>query len=148
MNKNLYPDKIDYAVSAVWDGNTGGAVDADGYQVGFDATEVFHGKGRAPCPDQLFLTSISGCLMTTLISFKNRMGAEAQDIRISSKADIELQGNAYRITGIECIISIVASEENYDAVKRSAELAIEYCHITRSIESAIPMTFEIQISDT
>lgn len=144
MNRNLYNEKIDYNVSAVWDGETGGPVNANGYQVRFNTPLEFNGKGKALCPDQLFLASISGCLMTTLISFKNRLGAEAKNIEITSKADIELQGNFYRIIGIECVISIEASEENYDAVKRSGELAIEYCYITRSTQSAIPIQFKIK----
>jgi len=141
-----FTKKLEYAISARWDGETGGAAEIDGRVVSFDTPAEYRGNGSAPCPDQLFLASICGCLMNTFINLKNRLGAETKDIRIEASTRIELTNpEGYRIKDIEAAIKVYSGPDDVEINRRCAEFARDYCHITKSIEPAIPLTVDIQV---
>ncbi len=142
-----FPEKIQYKASAHWDKETGGAVKSGDYVVEFDTPERYGGMGRASCPDQLFLASITGCLMNTFLNFKKRLEAETSDIVIEAEMDIEMQGNeGYRIKEIELVIKAAAPDEMFKLNRKCAELAFDYCHITQSIKNSINFTNRIEVT--
>jgi uncharacterized OsmC-like protein len=141
-----YPKRLEYTVSTRWDGETGGTAEIDGHTLNFDTPTEYQGNGSAPCPDQLFLASVCGCLMDTFINLKNRLGAETRDIEIEASTEIELTGReGYRMTGIQADIKAYSDPDNAEINRRCAEFARDYCHITKSIEQALPVNVNIQI---
>ncbi len=144
--KLIYKKKLTYEVDAEWDKNTGGEVKAGEYKISFDTPKEFKGNGKAPCPDQLFLASISSCLMNTFISFKNRFGVESRNLAVHTSMSVELENpKGYRITCINSTLTITCEESQMTMNKKCAELARDYCHITRSIKSTIYMNIDIVI---
>ena len=142
-----FPDNIQYRASATWDKETGGTVKSGDYVVEFDTPERYGGIGRASCPDQLFLASITGCLMNTFLNFKRRLEAETSDIVIEAEMDIEMQGNeGYKIKEIGLVIKAAAPDEMLKLNRKCAELAFDYCHITKSIECSINFTNRIEVT--
>lgn len=72
--------------------------------------------------------------------------AETIDFKVNVSMDIELTDiDGYRVTGIDIAIHVWTDPENEELNRRYAERAKEYCHITRSIEPAIPTTTQITI---
>jgi len=141
-----FPKELEYRVSTRWNGETGGDASIDGHTLSFDTPTEYKGNASAPCPDQLFLVSICGCLMNTFINFKNRLGAETKDIKIDASTRIELIDPAgYRIKGIEATIQVLSTPDDAEINRRCAELARDYCHITKSIEQAIPIKVNTQV---
>jgi uncharacterized OsmC-like protein len=141
-----FPKELEYRVRTRWNGETGGDADIEGHTLSFDMPTEYLGNASAPCPDQLFLASICGCLMNTFINFKNRLGAETKDIEIDASTRIELTNPAgYRIKNIIANIKVLSEPDDAEFNKRCAELARDYCHITKSIEQAIPTKVNIQV---
>jgi uncharacterized OsmC-like protein len=142
----IYPDEITYSVETLWDHGTGGEVKLNGHTINFDTPAQFGGKGNAPCADQLFLASLSGCILDTFVNFMNRLGVETDDVKVKVSADVKLKSKiGYRINQIN-ILFTVASEASYlEKNRKCAELAVEYCHLTKSIEPAIPLNVDIRI---
>jgi uncharacterized OsmC-like protein len=138
--------KLHYEASAKWDKETGGTVDVDGFNVTFDTPRDHGGNETAPCPDQLFLASLTGCLVNTFLYYKTHLGAETRDLKVNAEAEIELTNPlGYRMTGIIFEIHVWSDEENNDLNVICAERARDYCHLTKSIEQAIPIKIEITI---
>ena len=141
-----FTKKLEYTISTRWNGETGGAAEIDGHVLSFDTPTEYQGNASAPCPDQLFLASICGCLMNTFINLKNRLGAETKDLKIDASTKIELTDPAgYRIKSIEATIQVYSEPDNAEINRRCAEFARDYCHITKSIEQAVPITVNIQV---
>ena len=141
-----FAKKLEYTISSRWNGETGGAAEIDGHVISFDTPTEYRGNASAPCPDHLFLASICGCLMNTFINLKNRLGAETKDIEIGASTKIELTNQeGYRMKGIEAAIKVYSDPDNAEINKRCAEFARDYCHITKSIEQAVPITVNIQV---
>jgi uncharacterized OsmC-like protein len=60
--------------------------------------------------------------------------------------DIELMDtDGYRVTGINIDIQVWSDQENRELNQRCAQRATEYCHLTKSIEPAIPTTTSITL---
>ena len=66
------------------------------------------------------------------------------DVRVS--IDIALQGaEGYRIRGVEVSFIVEGDEGDLELLKRCAEWAVKYCHITRSLDEAIPLKVDLKV---
>jgi organic hydroperoxide reductase OsmC/OhrA len=144
---NLFDDCLQYRVELKWDGKTGGTVECQNCgDLKIDMPQDFAGFGRSPCPDQLFLASIGGCLLTTFLHFARRLHLDVRDIRIPVREQISLRkSEGYRITAVEAEIQVDTDGEYVELAGRCAELARDYCHITRSMEASIPVNVSIKV---
>ncbi len=139
-------EKLHYIAEAQWDKETGGEVTSNEFKISFDTPRNHGGNERHPCPDQLFLASITGCLMNTFLYYRSHLGVETMDIRISAEAEIQLVNPlGYRVKEIDVHIHVWSTEEEVDLNTTCAERARDYCHLTKSIEKAIPINVTIII---
>jgi organic hydroperoxide reductase OsmC/OhrA len=128
-----------------WDGATGGVIHCNNCsELRLDTPVEFDGLGGAPCPDQLFLASISGCLLTTFLHFARRLGAEVESVGVHSRAELSMGEGGYRITGVSSRILVESAPEVAELAERCARLSRDYCHITRSLEASFPVDVEIE----
>lgn len=141
-------EKLHYHAYSRWDKETGGTADTGGFNIPYDTPGEYDGKETAPCPDQLFLASITGCLMNTFLYYKNILGAETLDINVDADAEVTLMSPyGYRMTSIDIKIEIESDEENLEFNRKCAENARDFCHITKSIEASIPLRVIIEITE-
>ena len=139
-----FKDSLEFDIEVKWDGETGGTINCNEFEFYIDMPKDFEGNGRYPCPDQLFLSSIGGCILTTLLHFSKRFQASIDDIGVSLKGCLALdKKGGYRISLIEGEIAVFAQEDSVEIAERCAELAVEYCHITKSIEGVIPIHIDV-----
>jgi uncharacterized OsmC-like protein len=135
---NSYDGHLEFGVKLRWDGETGGEVDIGRFPaLKLDMPIRFGGKSRYPCPDELFLSSVAGCLLTTFLYFKSKLHVQLErfEISISGSLDTELEG--HRMAGIEAIIHVEAKKIDEINVRRCIELTKKYCHITRTLEKVM-----------
>lgn len=142
-----FKKNLRYQVKVNWDGESGGFVECENCSdLRVDIPREFSGLGCSPCPDHLFLASIGGCLLTTLLHFKGRFNLDIADVNISVSEDITLsRSDGYRIRSVKAVMSVKANLGSVDIVKRCAELAKDYCHITRSIEACTPLDVSVEV---
>ncbi len=144
--RSIWPEAHRFEASITWDGKTGGFVRSRGFELLFDMPKVFGGLGRGFCPDELFLSALGCCLITTLLSFKQRFDFNVKSLQAGVEGEVRLAGSGgYRIKAIRVHIKASTSEDEVERVKRYLELAREYCHITRSIEGCIPIDVQIEV---
>ena len=139
-------ERLHYSAEALWDKETGGEVTANGFKISFDTPQDYGGNEGHPCPDQLFLASITGCLMNTFLYYRAHLGVETIDIKIGAEAEIQLVNPlGYRVKGIEAHIQVWSTEDEADLNTTCAERARDFCHLTKSIEDAIPINVTITV---
>ncbi len=138
--------RLRYSAEARWNHMMGGTAQLDGFTQPFDTPREHGGDGAAPCPDQLFMASLAGCIMNTFNYYRRMLEAETRDLTVNVSSDIELtKTSGYRVTGINIDIQVWSDRENRELNRRCAERAEEYCHITKSIEPAIPITTAMKV---
>jgi len=141
-----YDEKLIYNVKIRWDKATGGIIDFGNCEnLRIDTPIEFEGQGLAPCPDKLFLASIGGCLLNTFTHYARKLGLPFMDAIVSVKASLSLHREGYIFDYINAELRIHSLEENYELAEKCGVLARDYCHITRSIESALPVKVNIEV---
>jgi len=141
LNKNLQ-----YSAEAKWDHQTGGTAIINGFTQEFDTPHEYGGNESAPCPDQLFMVSLAGCIINTYNYYREMLEVDTRELKVRVSSDIELtEYSGYRITGIEIDIEVWSDEDNFEMNQTCAERARKYCHITKSIEPAIPIKSSIKV---
>jgi len=146
--KPKYPEKTEYHSMSEWDGRTGGtAIDSSGRKIIYDTPETFGGRGDGTCPDELFVSSLVGCLNNTFLDFQRRFEMDLKSLVIRGTAIAIFDGNGYLVTGISISGEVVVGENELETGKRCIELMKEYCHLTRTIKDCIPVEFDISIRE-
>ena len=146
--KSRYPEKIEYHSVSEWDGKTGGtATVSNNRKVSYDTPESFGGLGDGICPDELFVSSVLGCLNNTFLDFQRRFELDLKKLRLSGTATAVFDGTGYKITGVQINGEIIVGEDELDTGKRCIELMKEYCHLTRTIKDCLPFDYNITIRE-
>jgi uncharacterized OsmC-like protein len=137
---------LNYCAEAEWNHESGGTAQVNGFKIDFDTPREHGGNETAPCPDQLFMASLAGCIINTFNYYREMLKVETSDLKINVSSDIELtETEGYRMTHINIDINVGCSPENMEANQRCAERARDYCHLTKSIEPAIPIKTSITV---
>ena len=129
-----------FRASLIWDGASGAEVQTRKHRgLKLDMPIKFGGKGRYLCPDELFLSSVAGCLLTTFLYFKKKLKINLEGLEIAISGTLRAGSQGYKISRIRATISAKASRSDEIDVRRCIELAKEYCHITRTLEKVVPI---------
>ena len=144
------PPKLEYQVKLVWDAESGGDVYITGFsKLKIDMPVEFGGKGRFPCPDELFFSAVGGCFLTTFLYFKERLKIKLRDLQILVQGTVKNVGpKGYRISGIQITMNVDVDEEDQLKAEECAELTKDFCHLTRSLETGIPIKVTSKVKKT
>ena len=132
-------------------GDTSGTLsstDAEG-TVAVATPPEFGGTGKPWTPEHLFLGAISGCFMTTLISFSRKFGFTMSHFACHAIGQIEIIEGRYKFTKVDLYPRITIPDAG---LKEKAALAVEkthkYCLISNSVNAAIYYHTEIIVAAT
>lgn len=146
--KSKYPDKMEYRSSSEWDGQTGGTATVNGgYNIEYGTPTVFGGHGKGACPDQLFVSSILGCLNNTFLDFQRKFEMVLKKFTLNGVATAIFDGEGYKIIGMKVSGEVIVGEDELETCERCVELMKEYCHLSRTIETCLPLEYDISIRE-
>lgn len=145
--KAKVPEELRYEVNISWDGATGGIAEAasSGKSVSFDTPREFGGLGRAPCPDELFLTSLGGCFLNTFLYISRGLAKYIKDIRVNVKCELVMRSGKYVITSVGLNARVVAKRELMEHLERLARTAFDYCHLTSALSAEVSVSFDLEL---
>ena len=111
-----------------------------------DAHPEFGGEGKQPCPDELFLASIGGCLLTTFLYVRRKLKLPLVDLKISVGGELRLEGpEGYRLTSMDATIYVKTNKGQESRAEECVKLTRNFCHLTRLIEKAVPFELSAKI---
>ncbi|MEM2142725.1 MAG: OsmC family protein [Candidatus Thorarchaeota archaeon] len=146
--RTRYPERTEYSADSEWDGRTGGVASTSrGHTIRFDTPATYGGLGEGICPDEMFVCSLLGCLNNTFLDFQRRFELNLISLRLSGKATARFGEGGYRLQGIDVSGEVVVAEGETDVATRCVELMKQYCHISRSIGSCVPITYHIDVRE-
>ncbi|MGQ4870424.1 MAG: OsmC family protein [Candidatus Thorarchaeota archaeon] len=146
--KSRYPEHLQYTAETEWDGKTGAtARTGEGHTLILDTPKTYGGRGEGLCPDELFVSSVLGCLNNTFLDFQRRFEMELLSFKLRGTADVHFDGQGYKIVGIKIDGEVVVGEDELDVGRRCVELMREYCHVVRTISNCIPFEFDVSVRE-
>jgi peroxiredoxin-like protein len=109
------------------------------------APPEFQGREGNWTPEHLFVASVNGCLMLTLLAIAENSKLRVQSYSSMATGKLErVQGSSFQIT--EILIRpkiVVTSAQDLARISRLLEKAKENCFITNSIKSAVTLEPEV-----
>ncbi len=139
--------RLGFRMEGKWDGRTGVIMTTSkGKTLHIDTPEEFDGFGTAPCPDELFLASIAGCVLTTFLWFSRRRDVEISDLKLKAQSEIELEREGYSFKGIKVSLEVKVPVGCMEKAEKCLDLAIKYCHISKGVKPCIPLEIEGRVS--
>jgi peroxiredoxin-like protein len=109
----------------------------------------FGGEGKDWSPEHLFLGSVSSCLMTTFLSFADKLNFKISRFECESIGQVHLVDGHYEFTNINLYPKIFIQDESIrDKAVQALQKAQKNCLITNSIRSAIIYHSEIIKEDS
>ena len=149
MAKTTDPEHLVFEVNSMWDGETGGKITAthSGYELQFDMPTDWGGQSRALCPDELFLSSVAGCITTTFVYFCKKMKFQPIEFSLKVAGDVDFVQNvrAYRLTKIKIAANLVVEEGEERIGEKCFAFAKDFCHVTKSVDACIPMEVNLNM---
>ena len=136
---------LEYEAYCSWNGRTGGRVKLQsGVEYDVDMSEEFGGAGEAPSPDEFFIASVSGCILTTALWFAEKLGVKLSELAVRAKSRVELVGGGFQITKLWITLRIAGPSR--ETCEKLAELAERYCHLARTLRDCVDIEFTVEIS--
>jgi organic hydroperoxide reductase OsmC/OhrA len=106
----------------------------------------FGGDGKSWTPEHLFLSSVSGCFMSTYLTFAKKLKFDISHFDCSAIGQIEIIDGRYKFTHINLYPKVYIADET---LKAKANLVLEkthkYCLITNSVNASVLYHSEILI---
>ncbi|MEM3065997.1 MAG: hypothetical protein QXI81_01505, partial [Nitrososphaerota archaeon] len=90
MSNKAKPSSLIFNVRLNWDHSTGAEAFTKGGSIRLDMPKDFGGLGRYPCPDEVFLSALGGCMITTFVYFQRRLGAKIDGIEVNIDGEVML----------------------------------------------------------
>ncbi len=143
-----FPEKTRYECESEWDGKTGGVVRSTHQRtIVYDTPKTYGGHEEGICPDEMFVASVLACLNNTFLDFQRRFELDLCSLHLKGVAESEFKEGGYFITGISITGDVVVGKGELDTANRCVELMTEYCHLTRSIASCIPVEINVNVAE-
>lgn len=107
--------------------------------------QEFGGEGKEWSPEQLFLSSISSCFMSTYLFFAKKLDFEITNLYCNAVGQIEMIDGKYQFTRINLFPKInIANEETREKANIALEKAKKYCLVSNSVSTEINYNTEIE----
>nr|MDO8082049.1 OsmC family protein [Candidatus Freyarchaeota archaeon] len=138
-----------FQATVAWDGETGGNITIKDFpELQIDTPAEWGGQGRSYCPDQLFVSSVGGCLLETFLFIKNKMKLNLLQLRVPIQMSIRQTRDGYYVSEIEGKVQATVKKGEKEKGETCAQLAEEYCHLIRLIKKAIPVKIIYEVTET
>jgi putative redox protein len=135
------------SVELTWLENLVFEVDNEGHKIMIDADLENSGKPRGMRPKALMMVSLAGCTAIDVVDILNKMRVKIDGLKIKVDGNIrdELPKDFLSMN-----ITYLFKGKNLpmDKLQRAVELSKDkYCGVSATLEKAIELTYDIQVSD-
>lgn len=138
-----------FQATVVWDRETGGDITIEDFpEIKIDSPTEWGGRSRSYCPDQLFVSSVAGCLLETFLSIKKKMRINLLHLKVPLQMTIRQARDGWHIQEIEGKIEATVGKGEKEKGETCHQLAEEYCHLIRLIKKAASTKIIYDVTET
>lgn len=117
-------------------------------QILVDTMPEFGGMDAGPCPVELMLASLAGCVVETAIYIAKKARIGLGDVWAETRGVVTKNGQAYALANVETTLKVqVQSPSNQERVKECLGLLGKYCIVTESLTKSVPITVSLVVTN-
>jgi organic hydroperoxide reductase OsmC/OhrA len=139
-----------FQVNAAWSGDAAGAGEAEapeGAAISFAGAKSLGGAGGRVNPEELLLTSLGACFLSTWAIFLKKLGIAYAEptARLEGELGKDPAGG-YRMQKVVIHARVPASlfADQKAGIEKTLALAEKYCIISKAVRAAMPLSVEIE----
>jgi organic hydroperoxide reductase OsmC/OhrA len=135
---NESPQIHEFPVTVTWTGGKEGTITLEGKpELPLSSPVHWEGKPEAYAPQDLFISAVTGCYITTFASMMKRMKQPLTAHQAIGRALLHQHPEGgWHFTDIYITMNItIPKEANLAQVKRAVTLTEKYCQVSRSVAS-------------
>jgi len=139
------PVRYSYHTSLEWIGEKKGRLSCeDKPDIMVACPPEFGGHHGIWSPEDLFLSSVEVCFMTSFLYLINKRGIILKSYRSESEGFAELVGNVFRFSLITVNVHVgVSSEEDKNIVERLLKRVPDICVVSKSIKADVEIVDDV-----
>ncbi len=100
---------------------------------------------QTPSPEDLFISAIATCTLTTLLHICDSLRTTPKELTVNTSASLKLRDNKFEFEDIQCDISLIGDEF---LLERACEIIPKLCVVSNAINSDIDYTATINSGKT
>jgi organic hydroperoxide reductase OsmC/OhrA len=145
--QELTDNKYEYMVRVDWKHGRVGDLSVEGKpKVEISTPPEFDGPEGIISPEDLFVAAATSCLMTTFLTFTEKMRIEFKSFSCEGHGTLERVDKGYRFTKLLLKTKVeVESEDLKPKAERALELAGKYCLVSNSMRCPTEHVNEIVV---
>jgi len=134
-----------YETTIVWQGKKEGVIQAQGNpELNVAAPPEFGGHPNTWSPEQLFTTSVAGCLMNTFLFFAEMLRIGIHSYSSTASGHMEKTPDGLRFTAIDVVIFADVNEgKDVQKAKNLQSKLEKYCPISTSLRCPVRLDLKI-----
>lgn len=139
------PIRYLYQTSLEWIGEKKGKLSCkDKPDIMIACPPEFGGHPGIWSPEDLFVSSVEVCIMTSFLYLVNKRRINLKSYRSESKGFAELVGNVFRFSSITVNVHVgVSSERDKDIVEKLLKKVPDLCVVSKSIKADVEILPDI-----
>jgi len=129
-----------------WTGGHEGDVAFEGKpSLPLSSAPFWGGQGDHYSPQELFVSSIAGCYVTTFGEFIERMNQSVEDFKVEGRGLVERHPDGgFHFTHIYITMHISVDNEGASSkIQRAVDLTKKYCMVSRSVSCNVHVVSKI-----
>jgi organic hydroperoxide reductase OsmC/OhrA len=144
--KNNKP--IIFTTELYWSGDKSGILSSSSLKsFAVSTSPEFGGPEGEWSAEQLFLSSITSCFMSTYLGFVNKMKFENTGFECTATGQVEMVDGKYKFTYIHIYPkAFVGNEVDVERARVAMEKAKKYCMISNSVNAEIVQHPEVAVA--
>lgn len=136
-----------HTVETSWKGNMKFDALVSGHHVIMDATPEVGGEDAGARPKPLMLAALAGCTGMDVISILKKMKIEPDTFNVKVEGDVTEEHPKHYVS-MHIIYEFTGNNLPMDKLQKAIELSQDkYCGVSHAYKKAMPVTYEIKITN-
>ncbi|MBO3802687.1 MAG: OsmC family protein [Candidatus Brockarchaeota archaeon] len=127
-------------------GTSAGIKIRDFERIVIDTAPEFGGGGAGPCPVELMLASLAGCVVETAVFLAERAGVRLGDVSSKARATLVRERQNYALAGVEATLEArLLNPGDAEIAERVLGLVEKYCIVANSLRATVPVAVRLNV---
>lgn len=136
-----------HSIKTIWKDNNIFETDVDGHNVVIDLAEDAGGNDAGPRPKKLLLVAAAGCTGLDVVEILKKMHIDIKGFNVQIESGMTDE-YPKQYTDLKVVYEFEGKDLPKDKLERACQLSFDkYCGVLAMYKKAVPVSYEVKITD-